>query len=182
MKTFEIISGIIVASDPCYVLDTNSPCMGVIENVKKGLWEVSVEKIDSFGSRVAVFNISRIGSHSNGRPFTFPFSACVDSGQFGFFDKDFFRDDKVAENLSKSDFGEGYATQEGDSWYRAVCNITLSEEGYGVVPSGAVSSSGYGDGSYDVVGFKDDSGEWVAFSVTFISDNEDEDYDYDEDN
>jgi hypothetical protein len=180
MKTFEIISGNIVASDPCYVLETNPTCMGVIDNVKKGTWEISIEE-EFFGNRIAVFNINHIDRRANGQPFTFPFSACVDSGQFGFFDKDFFRNDKIAENLPKSDFGDDYDNQEGDSWYRAVCEITLGEDGYGVVPSGAVSSSGYGDGSYDVVGFKDSSGEWVAFSVTFIGDDEDEDYYDDED-
>jgi len=46
---------------------------------------------------------------------------------------------------------------------------------WGVLPNGAVSSSGYGDGSYAVVGIKDDSGEWVAFCVEYIGQEEETD-------
>jgi hypothetical protein len=46
-----------------------------------------------------------------------------------------------------------------------------------VLPNGVVSSSGFGDGSYDVFGYKDAYGEYVAFAVVFIYDDEGDEYD-----
>jgi hypothetical protein len=53
--------------------------------------------------------------------------------------------------------------------------LTLAEESWGVLSGGAVSSSGFGDGSYNVYGSKDESGEYVAFYVVFIGADEQED-------
>ena len=105
----------------------------------------------------------------------------VDSGQFGFFDKDFYRNDEAAKDLKKYEFSPDYDREEGDSWYRACCDLTLAKESWGVLPNGVVSSSGFGDGSYPVFGEKDENGEWIAFEVIFIGDEEDEDYDDEED-
>ena len=177
MKAFEIVSGKIVASDPCYQLDLQSPCLGVIDNVKKGIWDVSVEMVNGV---VAVLNINHIGSSMDVfNRHNFSFDACVDSGQFGFFDLDYYRNDEIAKDLAKSDFGDGYDKEDGDSWYRAACEITLGEI-YDVMPYGVVSSSGYGDGCYEVIGFKDKSGEWVGFSVLFVDDDDYEDDDYED--
>jgi hypothetical protein len=106
-----------------------------------------------------------------------PFSAGVDSGQFGFFDKEFYRNDEKAKELKKHNFGDDYDTEEGDEWYRACADITLADEQWGVLPNGVVSSSGFGDGSYRVFGQKDSNGEYVAFQVVFIEAEEDEDED-----
>jgi len=43
-NTFEITSGVMVCSDPCYEIPTW--CQGIVENVKKGTWLAGVEKID----------------------------------------------------------------------------------------------------------------------------------------
>jgi hypothetical protein len=180
-KTFEVTSGTIVASDPCYEIPTW--CQGVIEKVKKGTWEAHIEKSDEgdWGVRIAVLRINHI-NHSN-RQFSMEgldIHAGVDSGQFGFFDKDFFRNDEKAKELVKEHFSENWDSKEGDSWYRACCKLTLSPEGWGVLPQGAVSSSGFGDGSYGVYGEQDAYGEWIAFEVVYIDDEADDEDEEDE--
>jgi hypothetical protein len=56
----------------------------------------------------------------------------------------------------------------------------LGNDQWGVLPNGVVSTSGFGDGSYDVFGLKDDSGEYVAFAVVFIYDEDEEDFEEEE--
>jgi hypothetical protein len=177
-NTFEITSGVMVCSDPCYKI--NTWCQGIVENVKKGTWLTEVEKID-IENRIAVLKIEHTNAKKTYRLKELEFDGGVDSGQFGFFDKDFYRNDEEAKNLPKYDFGDNFDKEEGDEWYRSCCKITL-EKDWGVLPHGVVSSSGYGDGSYQVLGKKDENGEWVALMVVFIhGDNEEDEEDFDED-
>ena len=183
MKKFEITSGTIVASDPCYEIPTW--CQGIIEKVKKGIWVAHVQKSDEgdWGTRNAELTIT----HENHQSVYFTgmdvlnFSGGVDSGQFGFFDKDFYRKDKVVGDLIKQDFGENYDREDGDVWYRACCAVTLGNEDgkkdgdWGNVGNfGVVASSGYGDGSYPVFGVKDGNNEYVGFKVVFIGEEEED--------
>lgn len=174
-KTFEITSGTIVASDPCYEIPTW--CQGILEKVKKGTWEAHIEKSDegSWGDRIAVLRINHI-SHSNMSYDMKPIEmdGGVDSGQFGFFDKDFYRNDEKAKDLPKEQFSPDWDCKEGDSWYRYCCKLTLGEESWGVLPQGAVSSSGYGDGSYPVFGERDSNGELIAIEVVYIDKSQEE--------
>ena len=173
MNKFEIVSGTLVCSDPCYSIPTW--CQGIVDNVKKGTWVADVEEDESWGDRIAELRIHHVGSHFlSGKFEEMPFDGGVDSGQFGFFDKEFYRNDDKARELPKHNFGEGYDQEEGDEWYRACAEITLSSEQWGVLPNGVVSSSGFGDGSYRVFGQKDNNGEYVAFQVVFIDGEEEE--------
>jgi len=176
-NTFEVTSGAIVCSDPCYTLDTW--CMGIVENVKNGTWVADIERmdVDGWGNRIAVLEVRHIDHTNVGFDFNehLPFTGGVDSGQFGFFDKAFYRNDESAKDLEKYDFSSDFDKEDGDIWYRACCQKTLGEESWGVLPNGAVSSSGFGDGSYDVFGVKNKDGEYVAFAVVYIWDDEDED-------
>jgi hypothetical protein len=190
-RVFNVTSGKMVCSDPCYEIPTW--CQGVIENVKNGKWEAGIATSDegSWGERVShlwVYNLEAAINDPNlvreietFKGHELPFSGGVDSGQFGFFDFDNYRKDGVVANLPKYEFGEGWDNKEGDTWYRTVCNLTLGGEQWGVLPFGAVSSSGYGDGSYMVKGIKDDSGQYVAFCVEFIGQDDHEDDEWDED-
>lgn len=165
MKTFDITSGKMVCSDPCYVLGTWS--QGVIENVKNGTWVADVDySSDNRVSRLLVYNpnsdVNR-NSLKRGGGHTLDFRAGVDSGQFGFFDHAFYMNNDSV----------------GGNWYGRCCGLVLSEESWGVLPHGAVSSSGYGDGSYEVRGMKNDKDEYVAFCIEYIDENQDEDeYEY----
>jgi len=181
-KTFNVVSGAMVCSDPCYEIPTF--CQGIITNVKNGEWEADIEMSyeGSWGDRVAVLKVRHITANfGNCQWDLMDFRAGVDSGQFGFFDKDFYRNDEAANDLPKYVFDGDYDREPGDQWYRAACKLTLDDEQWGVMPNGAVSSSGYGDGSYNVYGCKDNNGEYVAFYVEFISGSDDEDEFDDED-
>jgi len=180
---FEIVSGKMVISDPCYTIPTW--CQGVVERVKNGTWVADVEKVESWGERVSVlFALNKEALRENpiledtlrngwGKQLNFDFG--VDSGQLGFFDFEHYRNDNSAKDLAKYDFGGDFDIDGGDIWYRAVCNITLASEQWGVLPFGVVSSSGYGDGSYPVFGVVNEYDEYVGFMVVFIGDEDDED-------
>jgi len=179
MYKFEIVSGTLVCSDPCYSIPTW--CQGIVENVKKGTWYADVENVNSWGDRIAELRIYHKDSHFlSGRFEEMPFDFGVDSGQFGFFDKEFYRNDEKAKDLPKYNFGDDFDNEDGDVWYRACAEITLSGDQWGVLPNGVVSSSGYGDGSYRVFGQKDKNGEYVAFQVIFIDNEEEIDEDEEE--
>lgn len=175
-KTFEVKSGVMVASDPCYEIPTW--CQGVIKNVKNGTWKAEVETSDEgdWGERISRLRVEHINAKRTYITEQVDMDGGVDSGQFGFFDKDFYRNDEAAKDLKKYDFGGDFdRSGEGEQWYRAVCDLTLAKESWGVLSGGAVSSSGFGDGSYPVYGEKDENGEWVAFEVVFIGDEDEED-------
>lgn len=118
-KIFEVISGVLVCSDPCYIHPDlgNTWCQGVVENVKKGTWIAEVEKTDSgsWGDRIATLTIvnkdsldkditlsNRVEEMYSTEPLNF--GAGVDSGQFGFFDKDFYRNDEFLKLIAGDKF------------------------------------------------------------------------------
>ena len=190
---FNVTSGKMVCSDPCYEIPTW--CQGIVENVKNGKWDSGIATSDegAWGERIShlwVYHIDAIAKNPkilreveqfNGH--LLPFDFGVDSGQFGFFDFDNYRNDESAKDLKKYNFGNDFNSpkESGEEWYRACCKITLDKESWGVLPNGAVSSSGFGDGSYEVRGIKDENGEYVAFCVEYIGQDVDEDDDWDED-
>ena len=177
-KSFEVVSGSIVCSDPCYSLDVW--CMGVVDNVKKGKWNADVEHLDlgGWGERISMLIVHHESINFPMFDFDNPlhFTAGVDSGQFGFFDKDFYRNDENAKDLNKYQFSDDFDKEEGDQWYRACADLTLGDESWGVLPNGAVSSSGIGDGSYDVFEQKNAQGEVVSLCCVFLSEDEQDEW------
>jgi hypothetical protein len=174
-KTFEIKSGKMVVSDPCYTTNPPTWCQTILENVKNGTWVASVEIKDfgGWGERVHWLYATHT---SNERGVKSEIGNLgVDSGQLGFFDSEFYRNDDMATDLPKSDFGENYDRESGDSWYRSVCNLTLSDEQWGVMSMGVVSTSGIGDSSYYGEVERNEMGEVVSIIVYFLSDEDDED-------
>jgi len=190
MQKFEITSGKMVLSDPCYKIPTW--CQGVVDRVKNGTWVTEVNKTDQggWGERVSylvAFNEQALKENPalketlvNGWGKQLPFNFGVDSGQFGFFDNEHYQNDKSAMDLTKYDFGDTYDQESGDSWYRAVSNLTLADEQWGVLPFGVVSSSGFGDGSYSVFAVVNEYDEYVGFMAVFIDENEDDEDDYED--
>ena len=91
-------------------------------------------------------------------------SDCVDSGQAGFFESEIYRSDS-------------------EEFYDEVCEITLADEAWGVIPNGmgVVSSTGFGDGGYAVfvergVG-KGHNGKIASIEIVFIDENMKEKWD-----
>lgn len=185
MKQFEVKSGKIVASDPCYSLDTW--CMAIIENVRNGTWFAFADTIEKPGwgkriSALVVYHADTLKVNPNILSLyhlmpKLPFVGGVDSGQFGFFDFDAYRNSAVI--TSEIPLWEEFEEKDGGKFYSACCHQTLeTPEHWGVLPFGAVSTSGYGDGSYDILGEKNSYGEYTAFAVMFIDESpEDEDED-----
>ena len=183
-EKFEVVSGKMILSDPCYSVPTW--CQGVVENVKNGEWIGVIEQSDEgdWGIRNSMLlsmNVDAMNKNPNleqelitsGEPL--PFEGGVDSGQFGHFDFNNYRNDELAIDLGKA-FEDSYATEVGDEWYRACCDITIHSD-FGAMPFGVVSSSGFGDGAYTTYGIKDDSGQYVGFMTIFIDDEDEDDYD-----
>lgn len=174
-KEFEVVSGKVRITDPCY--DAGTWCSTEVEKVKNGKWNAFVTKSDEgdWGMRCAVLEVW----HSDYKKEVVIFDNMkfidadigVDSGQCGIFDSKFYKNEEVAKK-----FYDGVTTNpfdKDDLWYSMSCDQTLGEEQWGAIPYGAVSSSGYGDGSYQafktVIG-----GEIVAIKIVFIGDEEDE--------
>ena len=153
---FFIESGKLIISDPCY---SNFSFFNKVIEVPKGYWSSYVEtkNDENFGYRIKKLMIFKsdiqVTEKIKQNLFkTEPFTICsVDSGQLGFFDYDFYQNDESVKNFEKYDFGENYTPNEfGDEWYRYCCKLTLSKKSWGILPNGVVSSSGFGDGNYQI--------------------------------
>lgn len=177
LGSFELTQPTIRVSDPCY--DRDVWCCGTIEKCMVGTWEAGVLYSDEgpWGKRVSIIAIRHketgpafssvnnraICSMNEYRGWSHQlFEVGVDSGQAGFFDDQFYRDDAVFA---------GYPDPEHDFdevWYSHICDITLSEANAGVIPHGAVSSSGYGDGGYDCYAHRNKNGDIDFAFIVFI--------------
>jgi len=187
MLTFEVTSGELVISDPCYEVPTW--CAGTVK-AKNGTWGVDYET-DDMGDRIkeiwaysldAAINRPHIPDELPQAP-PLPFINGVDSGQLGYFDRSHYRNDDSAKDLPKHEFGGDFDREVGDEWYRAACALTLSDDQLGVMPFGFVSCSGWGDGSYNTQGIFDEEGNCIGLRTVFIGDdnNDDEDDWWDDD-
>jgi len=169
---FQIESGKVFVSDPCYDLDTW--CAKVVENVKNGTWLAKVETMQTWGERVSKLVCYH---QSIGYPERLLFEKVeadigVDSGQAGIFDLNHFKKDSDVDGLPRE---SKEIIRKEEPWYSYCCDRTLSKMA-GVIPFGVVSSSGLGDGSYNLEVAKRGD-EVVGMQVTFL---EEEDYDDEE--
>ena len=179
MKNQIKLGGEVIVSDPCYEVPTW--CQEVIKNVRPGMYDTEVIKSDEgdWGNRCAELVVlhenikSPIWEHYG--------TVGVDSGQMGVFCMTSYRNDDIASDLpwltEKGDpFGDHPfrpVKEEGEQWYVKMCDRTLREEQWGVYDTGVVSSSGYGDGSYELqVCQMDDLIH--GFRIIFIDDSYDE--------
>lgn len=156
----------VMVSDPCYGL--NTWCQGVLENVLPGIYNCEVEYSDEgdWGIRVAAIEVT----HENCGAYMFDiadFEVGVDSGQAGIFDYEYYA-------MFHTDCNE--REHVDDAWYDTVCDITLARESAGTIDDrGFVSSSGYGDGSYDCWIARNKDGYIVAIRIEYITEEDDED-------
>ena len=146
LGTFLTSSDVLRITDPCY--DKGVWCSGTVKNCKIGEWSAFLIYRDEgdWGVRVAE-NIAMFGEVSIEQAqkiidesiwINSNISVGVDSGQCGIFD-----DSKYPDGDDTGEYGDD------NSFYGKCCNYTLGEENGGVLDFGIVSSSGYGDGSYD---------------------------------
>lgn len=137
--SFQITSGAIVVSDPCY---SDLDGTGYLLQAVTGEWKVVIIEIpDGRWKRVAALIAYHVGCHKstavgNRRErHVLGGEACVDSGQMSIVDEKFFG------------YGDG-ETDDPTTFYGACCAAT--DNGAGIIEGGCVSCSGYGDGGYNV--------------------------------
>ena len=171
--SFRVVSGRLVVSDPCYEIGAGS--QGFLEKVRKGEWvcRVTVAQGGDFDKYIMELTAhrSRLPTFDDlGWTKETPFYVDVDSGQAGIFDMAHYRDDRIAETVQRlSD--EEICPEE--PWYSVCCDRTMSGElGAGIIPYGVVSSSGFGDGSYQCFTQRDSDGYVIGVKIVFIKDLE----------
>jgi hypothetical protein len=161
------VAGEVVITDPCY--EPGTWCQAE-RTVKPGKWHATAYIADGEG-RVSALEILHSHDGNMGSWSRQPEDIGVDSGQLAF----------VAR-----EYGSWWAGEYGSGQkpgYDEFCKITLTREMAGIVESGtaAVSSSGYGDGGYDLYQRKNKAGEIVGLMVVFIEppqEDEEDDDDY----
>lgn len=183
--SFNVESGKLAVSDPCYDPPTEESGLSTVVHAKKGLWKAEVVTQDEFdwGTRVAELRV--LHASVEALPVYWEredVTLGVDSGQMAFVDLPKFEGDT-------RDFPPG-GKMIGGEWYFNVCDS--HDEGGGILDGGVVSSTGFGDGVYRLFVHRDDDGLVVAARIIFIEHNDsppdafddvwpDEDGDFDSD-
>lgn len=160
---FEVESGKIRISDPCYKTSLVR-CTKVI-NGKNGIWNAFISISDNCVSKLEAIHsdflndtVTEWVESKN--------DIGVDSGQVCIVDDNFYRKDEIVDKLDIAKYIS--LEKDGDKWYARCCAIT--EQKAGIMPYGCVSQSGYGDGSYTLYTKKYDN-EIVAIKVLFIEED-----------
>ena len=178
MKENQIrLGGEVVVSDPCYELPTW--CQEVIKNVRPGVYDTEVEISDSSGWGERVHSLTVLHENIKSPNWEhYSNNIGVDSGQAGVFCMTSYRNDQISEQLpwltEKGDpFGDHPfrpVKEEGEQWYVKMCDRTLRDESWGTYDTGVVSSSGIGDGQYELQVCQMD-GLIHGFKIIFIDDS-----------
>lgn len=163
----------IIVTDPCYERVDETSRLQAVLDVKPGVWNAQIIISDEgdWGKRVAELH-AWYNTYSGRKPNEYVTNCGVDSGQLGFFDYDKY---PIGVNGYEPEY------EDPDNWYKKACNETYQENNRekkaGIVECmGVNSSSGFGDGSYDVYVARDADDKVVSIKAVFI-DEEDEDYD-----
>ena len=151
------LSGTIVVSDPCY--DRDVWCMKTGLSVKPGRYDVMAICSDEkeWGPRIAslvlIHQDHKKAPQKNWE--SIATSIGVDSGQCGIFDDSIYPQSKDHPDYNPT-------------FYEECCQITLSKKMAGLLKcgKGVVSSSGYGDGSYELF-TKSDGGQNIALMLDY---------------
>ena len=167
--SFEVTSGKLRVTDPCYDRDTR--CAGTIENALKGWWNASVVKTDGsdgWGRRCATLIVQHKSYYFLPESYKWVKTGIdvgVDSGQAGVFE------DSLYPHGETGEYGDT------TTFYGRACNQSIDKDGCGtagVIAEGAVSSSGYGDGSYDCYTITEQDGTVIAVKIEFLCEYEDD--------
>lgn len=162
---FEVTSGQLVVSDPCYELDTGTIIMGLLDDVLQGTWVGQVEKTEvrDWGeacSKLTAYHRSVAEQLEHLEWVKCSFIVGVDSGQAGIFDMNKYR-------IPDSD-SQGTSSDSDSDWYFACCDITESGHEAGVLDGGVVSRTGMGDGAYGVYIAMNQQNQIVGVKIVFL--------------
>lgn len=190
---FEIKSGVVVVSDPCYdsIDRANYRCRnnGQLKNVMKGQWYGQIDKDNNIVSLLICYHedypLNNVCIDDVREWKKIPWEIAVDSGQAGIFDKKTWRNDATVKDTKR--LNPKYIIRADELWYSICCDRTSGKTLAGVIPCGVVSTSGYGDGGYNGYYLKQD-GKIVTIAINFgdkvgdkVGDENEDDDKYDED-
>lgn len=181
LGTFKITSGKAMITDPCYKRGTW--CAGMLENVRNGDWNAYTIRSDE--ADWGIRNAELIAFHSDvdGTGVRWKktnIDVGVDSGQAGIFDEiKYPHGENEPERMAK--YNNGKWNPEFEKFYDAACEATLGTDSFTYDPNflraglvfdiGAVSSTGYGDGSYTCYTASRD-GKIVGIRLVFLPKDE----------
>ena len=167
LGVFNVKGDKIRATDPCY----DKSCDGgvIIDNCMPGIWRAVAEMTDEtegWGLRISYLMVARENFESfHTKKEVVEQSVAVDSGQAGFFCENSYPEGKSENN------------PVFDIFYDQCCTATLGKRQADTVNKiGAVSTSGYGDGIYDLTLWKDDVGKVLAARIDFLNKEEEDPY------
>jgi len=160
-----------LAADPTYVDD---PKVALKVGLDRTDWEAWYAVDADEPGRIAQLALVRPGARPEGAAgdvFGGAFDLVgVDSGQAGFFDPAHAgKDDEAVEP-----FADLSTKEPLGRWYLMCCARTLTKPGVGLVPFGVVSSSGMGDGGYEVFIRRDAAKAIEVVRIDFLPDDEDD--------
>lgn len=177
IKTIVKLGNEVVVSDPCYTIPTW--CQVIVKDVKEGDYIPFVlnSKLSGWGERISALCLIH-QEHADIKSYLqwteHGGTVGVDSGQCGIFSKDSYRNDSIFKIKPKFEYS---GKEDGDKWYAHMADKTLSDDSWGAYGYGVVSSSGIGDGSYDLYTLIDNDEKVVGFFIDYLID-EDIDLDF----
>lgn len=166
MKTFDVLSGQIFLCDPCYKKGTALDASGNIvkfanPKAKNGRWISTVvldEKV--FQNSICKLTVEYSEEESERAGFsdpeadyhkamsmilgtqekntTNPVEITCESGLIGIFDAKSYRNDKIVATTSRL---SDRVVCEDQPWYSICCDRVLSQDQWGIIPNGCVTSS-----------------------------------------
>ncbi len=153
LGTFNVTEDKIIVADPSY--DYGDCETLLLKKVLSGKYFASVTTTDNMITSLKI-------CHSDYKNSDLEFERCgvitVDSGQAGFFDKTYF--------VKK----QGGEVGDLNSLYGLSCAVTSSPKQAGIMQKkGVVSSSGFGDGYYNVFVARNSANKIVSAYIEFIS-------------
>ena len=156
LGSFEVESSKIYISDPCYEYDENdNSCVLTLKNAVNGKY-IATTKVTIIYHDIESLTIKH-EDYLHSEPSIFAGKVGVDSGQAGIFDNQYYKEN------------QGGDFDDLNSFYGLACSLILSGKRGGIVHNrGVVSSSGSGDGEYEVFVGINDIGEIVSAMIIFI--------------
>jgi hypothetical protein len=161
-----IESPYVIIADPCYTISIGGRIKVLIT---PGNYNCEVEEYDDRVKSLSIIldNLNILDLHWDKTDYV----VGVDSGQVGIFDIKYYKDDNYAKTIKCINPNKIiYANNE---FFSKCCDRALSDDSWGTFPFGVVSSSGYGDGGYEIFVLKTKEYDLpVGYKVIFIEDNE----------
>jgi hypothetical protein len=165
LGSFQLGSGQMAVSDPCYDRSSSDDMRGELSNVKNGTWNAFSLRGDvpMWGDRIHELqvlheSISYEAASNDTWTQEKSFHVGVDSGQAGFFDN------------AKYPYGNIGEYGETETFYGRVCETTMGGSSGGIIEDfGVASSTGYGDGCYQCFVLRNEQDEIVGSKIIFIS-------------